>query len=163
MCFRVQLDCSVGGLDSEALYIDTEDGFRSERICQIASNYYKSFFDDNNLLSFKTQEVLTRIHVRKINTNADDLRNILINGQLDLFLDSYSNIKLIIIDSISYHFRYDYEYENDFRTQQLLEIASKLKQIAFEKNIAVRIYFLKKQLIYFIILDSHIKSSEIGE
>lgn len=161
LCFRVQLDPSSGGLGGEALYLDTEDGFRPERIEEIASNYYSNIYNDQNLLKFKIQEVMTRIHVRKVNTNADDLCNIIL--QLDSFFESYSNIRLLVIDSISYHFRYDYDYGNDHMTQQLLQIACKLKQLAHERNIAVSKASGKSWLNFCFQKDSDYKSSQASQ
>ena len=137
LCFRVQLDELQGGLDGEALYLDTENSFRPERIHQMALNHFKIDTTEQSLLEFKADEVLTRIHVRRINTNADDLCDVIINGQLDTFFDCHSNVRLLIIDSIAYHFRYDYVHSHDVRVQQLAQISSKLKQLAHERNIAV--------------------------
>ena len=154
LCFAVQLAFGKGGLYGEALYLGTEDAFRPERITQIAFNHFSKDTIEVNLLNFKIQEVLTRIHVRKINTHADDLYNIILNGELDSFLDFHSLVKLLILDSISYLFRYDYDNENAIRVQKLIRIASKLKEISHKRNIAVstkkkvNLYIIEKVFFY---------------
>lgn len=152
MCFKVQLNKSDGGLNARALYLDTENSFRPERIFQIAKNYYHQKMPniEENLLGLKAKQILDGIHLRNVNTNADDLYNIIINGQIDSFLESHPNIRLIILDSIAYHFRYDYEYDIRTRTKQLIYISNKLKQLANEKNLAVMHFFKYLFKNYFI-------------
>lgn len=147
MCFHSQLPRSEGGLNAEALYIDTEDSFRPQRIEQFARSYFHKANKPQRVIDFKLKETLTRIHVRKINTHADDLVDLFTNGELELFLESNSNIRLLVVDSIAYHFRFDYRQDSYMRNHQLSLIGSKLKQIAFDKNIAVSIVF---DFFYFI-------------
>lgn len=142
LCFRTQLGKSQGGLNGEVLYLDTECSFRPERIAEIGECFFRKQEIDSELIQFKIDELLAQIHIRNINTSADDLCNIILDGQLDLFLKEHSNIRLLILDSITYHFRYDYQYDNHIRNNQLMAIGNKLKQIAHEKNIAVGISFL---------------------
>ncbi|KAJ6219738.1 hypothetical protein RDWZM_005550 [Blomia tropicalis] len=137
LCFCIQLDFECGGLEAEALYIDAENSFRPDRIREIAFNYFHSI--EPNLLKFKIEEILDRIHVRRINTNVDDLCDVILNGELETFFEFHSNVRLLILDSIAYHFRYDYQYDNNRRIQQLVQISFKLRQIAHERNIAVLI------------------------
>lgn len=139
MCFKVQLNKFNGGLNAKALYFDTENSFRSERIYQIAKNYYQQKLPniEDNLLDLKLKQIFNGIYVRSIKTDADDLYKIIVNGQLESFLETHPDIRLIILDSIAYHFRYDYQYDNRTRTRQLISISNKLKQIAYEKNLAV--------------------------
>lgn len=136
-CFRVQLSKQQGGIDGDAIYVDTEDSFRSERIREMVSNYLKSFQIEESIVQFRKDEVLTRIHVRKLNTHADDLCDFFFNGELDSYLNEHPNVKLLVIDSMAYHFRYDYVHQNHVRVQQLAQITSKLNEIAYTRNIAV--------------------------
>ena len=137
LCFRVRLDASEGGLNGEALYLDTENSFRPERIKEMAMNYYCDRIQEEHLLKKRIEEILMGIHCRYVNTHADDLLTMIIDGQLESFLDHHSNVRLLILDSIAYHFRYDYQHESSHRIVQLMTIANKLKQLAHERNMAI--------------------------
>ena len=79
--FRVQLNSKEGG---DALYLDTEDSFRPERIYEMAINHFRRTITNEKLLQFKANEVLTRIHLRKVNTNVDNLLDIVLNWRISL-------------------------------------------------------------------------------
>lgn len=149
LCFRVQLPLKQGGLNGEVLYIDTEDSFRPERLQQIATNYFRRRKTalSEQIIAFKVEETLTRIHLRKMNTNAEQLLELLSSddsgdggGELGAFLDAYANVKLIIIDSVAYHFRYNYDnVQQEVKTHQLTKLAKRLRAIAHRRNIAILI------------------------
>ena len=145
-CFRVQLNVNCGGLHGEALYFDTEGNFRDSRIIEMAQNYFSSTTKTPNLLRFKTNEVLTRIHVRRI-TSVHDLCNNILSGHLDSFLAAHINVRLFILDGIAYPFRYDCPYSKNKRMHLLELIACKLKQIARERNVAVS-HNARKLILY---------------
>lgn len=56
---------------------------------------------------------------------------------LSTFLDEHPNVRLIVIDSISVHFRQGFE-EMGHRTRLLNQVAQKMMRIAETRNIAVR-------------------------
>ena len=93
LCVTVQLPKDKGGLDGGALYIDTENSFRPERIVQIAKRYN---LDPNKVLSrIVYAEALTADHQMYLLDNAD--------AQL-----KEHNVRLIIIDSLVAHFRSEF-------------------------------------------------------
>lgn len=141
LLFSMQLSIKVqlNSFPGEALYLDTEDSFRPERISQIASNILASEISNGKNPVIDIDTILSKIHVKKINTSADDLWSLVLNGQLESYFDVNPSICLLIIDSIAYHFRYDYVHSDQMRIQQLVEILTQLKQIALERNIAVRV------------------------
>jgi DNA repair protein RadA len=93
LCVNAQLGKKQGGLDGGALYIDTENTFRPERIAQIAKRYN---LDPNKVLSKVIYaEALTADHQMYLLENADTQ-----------FKEH--GIRLIIMDSLVAHFRSEY-------------------------------------------------------
>jgi DNA repair protein RadA len=82
-----------GGLDGEAIMIDTENTFRPERITQMA-----------NALDLDPDEALKKIHVaRAFNSHHQML---LVDKASELAREH--NIRLFIVDSLTAHFRAEY-------------------------------------------------------
>lgn len=93
LCVNVQRSVEDGGLDGHAIYIDTENTFRPERIEQMAEAWG---MDD--------QEALERIHVaRAYNSNHQML---LVEKAAEL-CRQYP-VRLIVVDSLTAHFRAEY-------------------------------------------------------
>jgi len=82
-----------GGLDGDVIYIDTENTFRPERITQMARG-----------LDLDPNEVLKRIHIaRAFNSHHQIL---LVDKALELAKDNKA--RLVIVDSLTAHFRAEY-------------------------------------------------------
>jgi len=126
LAVNVQKSESEGGLgeNSSVLFIDTESTFRPERISQIAQA--------NGL---DPQKVLKNIYVAQaINS---DHQIILIEKAEEMIRKN--NIKLIIIDSLTSHFRSDYIGRGSLgeRQQKLNKHVHYLQKLADQYNIAV--------------------------
>lgn len=93
LAVNVQLPKDKGGLDGNCLFIDSEATFRPDRITAIARG-----------LGLDENETLKRIFVSRAYNS--DHQILLIDKAEDLI--SQNNIKLIIIDSLTSHFRADY-------------------------------------------------------
>jgi DNA repair protein RadA len=93
LCVNVQLPKSRGGLEGGALYIDTENTFRLERITQMSTH-----------LGLDPSEVLKGIIFAEA-VNSD--HQMLILDKADRWIKEY-NVRLIIIDSLTSHFRSEY-------------------------------------------------------
>ena len=93
LCVNCQLSYEESGLEGNALYIDTENTFRPERIIQMA--------EAKNL---DYQSVLKNITVGRA-YNSD--HQILLIKEASKIVEE-KNIKLIIVDSIIGHFRSEY-------------------------------------------------------
>lgn len=89
----VQLPKEKGGLDGKALYIDTENTFRPERIIQMA-----------NGLELDPTEVLENIRVGKA-YNSD--HQMLLAEKAEKIIEE-ENIKLVVVDSLMGLFRAEY-------------------------------------------------------
>ena len=93
LCVTAQLPLEKGGLNSHAIFIDTESTFRPERIIQMAEAY-----------ELDADEVLEKIHVaRAYNSNHQML---LVEKVKELSREIPA--KLLIVDSLTSHFRAEY-------------------------------------------------------
>ncbi len=93
LCVNVQLPPERGGLGGAALYIDTENTFRTERIFQMSKNL--GLDPKEALKSIIFAEAYTSDHQMFLLENADKV--IKENG-----------VRLIIVDSLTSHFRSEY-------------------------------------------------------
>lgn len=98
VCFQLTVNATMsedkGGLDSDVIVIDTENTFRPSRIEQIAS-----------ALNLNEADVLDRVHVaRALNSSHQML--LLEEKAYDIARDR--KIGLIIVDSLTAHFRSEY-------------------------------------------------------
>ncbi len=93
LCVNVQLPPERGGLGGAALYVDTENTFRLERIVQMA-NFLG--LDPNQVVkNIIYAEAYTSDHQMFLLENADEIIKA-------------NNVKLIIVDSLTAHFRSEY-------------------------------------------------------
>lgn len=130
LAVNVQLPKEKGGLSegnniAEAIYIDTEGTFRPERIVQMAKG-----------VDLNPDEVLKHIlYVRAF--NSDHQVNII--KRIPNLINEGRNIKLIVIDSITAHFRAEYVGRGVLaeRQQKLNQHLRDLLKIATVYNIAV--------------------------
>ncbi|MFX1398561.1 MAG: DNA repair and recombination protein RadA [Promethearchaeota archaeon] len=93
LCVNVQLPRELGGLEGNALYIDTEGTFRPERIIQMAE-----------ALDLDAKNVLKNIIFGRAYNS--DHQILLIKEAANLIKER--NVKVIIIDSLIGHFRSEY-------------------------------------------------------
>jgi DNA repair protein RadA len=93
LCVNVQLPKEQGGLEGNALYIDTEGTFRPERIIQMAEG-----------LDLDHKKILKNIIFGRAYNS--DHQILLIKEAANLIKER--NIKLIIVDSLIGHFRSEY-------------------------------------------------------
>ena len=93
LCVNVQLPPERGGLNGGALYVDTENTFRLERIVQMAK--HAGLDPEEVVKNIIYAEAYTSDHQMFLLENADEIiKN--------------NNIKIIIIDSLTAHFRSEY-------------------------------------------------------
>ena len=125
---QLAVNCTLpleeGGLDGDIFYIDTEDTFRPERITQMARGY-----------GLDPDQVLSRIHVARAYNSAHQM----------LLIDEIKrmskglNVKMIIVDSLTSHFRAEYIGRGMLanRQQKLNRHLKDLKQLADINNALV--------------------------
>jgi DNA repair protein RadA len=93
LCVNIQLPVDRGGLEASALYIDTENTLRPERIVQMATH-----------LGLDPQKTVRNIIYAEA-YNSD--HQILLLEKADAKIKE-NNIRLIIVDSLTSHFRSEY-------------------------------------------------------
>lgn len=93
MCVNVQLPAERGGLGGGALYVDTENTFRTERIIQMAQHMGLNPEDVIKKIIFA--EAYTSDHQMFLLENADKIIK-------------ENNVHLIVVDSLTAHFRSEY-------------------------------------------------------
>lgn len=103
LCVNVQLPREKGGLEGNALYIDTEGTFRPERIIQMAEAHD---LDHNKVLK-------NIVFGRAYNS---DHQILLIKEAANLIKEK--NIKIIVVDSLIGHFRSEYIGRGTLATRQ---------------------------------------------
>ena len=102
---NVQLPAGQGGLAGEAVYIDTESTFRPERIVDMAKG-----------AGLDPTEALSRIHIaRAFNSNHQML---LVQKAQELARER--PIRLIVVDSLTAHFRSEYVGRGELAPRQQL-------------------------------------------
>jgi DNA repair protein RadA len=115
------LPLDQGGFDGEVFYIDTEDTFRPERISQMAE-----------AVGIDPQDALDRIHVARAYNSAHQILLVDEIKRMSKNLD----VKLIIVDSLTSHFRAEYIGRGMLapRQQKLNRHMKELKQLADVQN-----------------------------
>ena len=93
LCVNVQLPPEQGGLDGAALYIDTENTFRTERIFQMSQSL--GLDPEQAIKKIIFAEAFTSDHQIFLLENADKVIK-------------ENNVRLIIVDSLTSHFRSEY-------------------------------------------------------
>lgn len=93
LCVNVQLPPEKGGLGGSALYIDTENTFRTERIFQMAKS--QGLDPQEVIKNIIFAEAFTSEHQMFLLENADKVIK-------------ENRIRLIIVDSLTSHFRSEY-------------------------------------------------------
>ena len=93
LCVNVQLPPERGGMGGAALYIDTENTFRTERIVQMAQH-----------LGLDPEEVVKNIIFAEAYTS--DHQMFLVDNADKVVKEN--GIRLIIVDSLTSHFRSEY-------------------------------------------------------
>ncbi len=121
---NVQLPKEKGGLDGKVVFIDTEGTFSAERIKQMAEAQ-----------GMDAKQVLENIfHIRA----EDSEHQIVIVEKLDSLIER-ENVKLIVVDSLTSHFRAEYAGRGSLgeRQQKLNRHVHKLQKLADKYNLAV--------------------------
>ena len=93
LCVNIQLPPERGGLNGAALYVDTENTFRLERIVQMSKHL--GLDPEQVVKNIIYAEAYTSDHQMFLLENADEIIKA-------------NNIKLLIVDSLTAHFRSEY-------------------------------------------------------
>lgn len=130
---QMAMQCSVqvllpndqGGLDGEALYIDTEGSLFPDRVSDLIKARLSGDTDP-------AQE-LAGIHYYRVH---DHVEQIAIVQLLPEILRQYPRIKLIVMDSVAFHFRHSFK-DVSLRTRLLTSLGLQLAKIAKSFDLVV--------------------------
>ena len=125
LAVNVQLNKEQGGANGKAVFIDTEGTFRPERIRQIA-----------DALGANSEKVLKNILIARA-FNSD--HQILLIDKIGEMIKNGEPIRLIIIDSLTAHFRAEFSGRGQLadRQQKLNRYLHDLMKIAEQYNLAI--------------------------
>jgi len=125
LAVNVQLPREKGGANGKAVFIDTEGTFRPNRIKQITES-----------LGANSEKVLKNIFVARA-FNSD--HQVLLLDKITEMIKQGEPIKLVIIDSLTAHFRAEYSGRGQLadRQQKLNRYIHNLMKLAEQHNLAV--------------------------
>lgn len=143
LAINVQLPAAFNGVAGEAVYVDTEGSFTPERAAQMATAFCghlkKIAAQRGDPVRAAAAEATTRdsllsgIHLFRARDATEQLAVV---DALPSFLDSHPAVRLVIIDSITFHFRQDFT-DMAARTRQLTQMAQTLMALAGDRELAV--------------------------
>lgn len=125
ICHTLAVMATRVGIESNVIFVDTQGTFRPERIVCIA-----------DARSFNTYYALSNIVYRTVTTSYEQE---FIIENIQSLIDSYKNIRLLVIDSVIGNYRAEYRgaYMLSKRQQKLYHFMHKLSSIAQSNGIAV--------------------------
>jgi len=125
LAVNVQLPVEKGGANGKAVFIDTEGTFKPSRVKQIAQN-----------IGANPEKVLKNIFVARA-FNSD--HQILLLEKISDIINNGEPIKLLIIDSLTAHFRAEFTGRGQLadRQQKLNRYLHNLMKLAEQYNLAV--------------------------
>jgi len=130
------------GLGGEAIYMDTEGSFIADRCMQIAGALVHKVLTsarelnrDTEKLSqtFSEETILNGIHHFRIYDYVEQLATL---ATLEKFLKENQKVKVLIVDSVAFHFRRGFE-DFSLRARVLMGMAQHLLKLAQQFDIAV--------------------------
>ncbi|KAG6749383.1 hypothetical protein POTOM_046428 [Populus tomentosa] len=142
LAVNVQMPSYCGGLGGKAIYIDTEGSFMGERAQEIAEACVEDISEYKRFLHKDLQACQGEIHGKDVLQNIYFFRicsyteQIALINYLEEFISDHKDVKIVIIDSVAFHFRQGFE-DLALRTRILGEMALKLVKLAKMCNLAV--------------------------
>ncbi len=149
LAINVQIPELFNGIGGEAIYLDTEGSFMVERVAEMAQEVSQHLLKLARSSSAKKSEAhlshlaaaenmtmerfLEGIHVFRAHDQTETIATI---NHLPAFLKSKTKIKVVVVDSIAFHFRQDLN-DTAARSRVLSALAQTLNQVAYEHNLAV--------------------------
>jgi RAD51-like protein 2 len=144
LCMQLAVDAtipeSLGGVDGQVVYVDTEGSFVANRCAQVAdalATHLRAMAEtrDADIPVLSAEEQLSRIHVIRCLSLAEQLGALL---ALPSIVESIAGppVRLIIVDSIAFHYRAE-SADPALRAKQLAAQAQVLHGLAMRRDLAV--------------------------
>ncbi|KAE8650272.1 DNA repair protein RAD51 homolog 3 isoform X2 [Cucumis sativus] len=142
LAVNVQIPGAFGGVGGKAVYIDTEGSFMVERALQIAEACIEDMSDYSVLLKknaiphqiqIEPKDILENIFYFRVCSYTEQIA--LIN-YLDKFITEHKDVKVVIVDSVTFHFRQNFD-DLALRTRLLSEMALKFMKLAKKFSLAL--------------------------
>jgi len=133
-CVSAWLPEDIGGLGAQSVYLDTEGSFSPHRARQMAdamAAYVNRLRPDAP--SVTGEHVLDSIAVARAHDAESQLAFV---RHLKEYLTEHPGVALVVVDSIAFHFRYDFA-DMSKRTRTLTRMAQQLNAVAAGCNVAV--------------------------
>ncbi|KJE92059.1 RAD51C protein [Capsaspora owczarzaki ATCC 30864] len=134
---------AIGGLEGEAVYIDTEGSFiieRSEDIAEggvrFAAELVASQLPPQQAIGLggmTAQQVLAGIHYFRVH---DYIEQLALVNILPEFLAEHPAVRVIIVDSVAFHFRHHFD-DMALRTRLLNGMAQSFLKMAIDSSVAI--------------------------
>mmetsp|Transcript_9562 Transcript_9562/g.43545 ORF Transcript_9562/g.43545 Transcript_9562/m.43545 type:complete len:389 (+) Transcript_9562:130-1296(+) len=143
LCVSVQMPKAFGGYEGSAVYIDTEGSFMAERAREMARATVGHLFSISRFLpkqpsgsdplaQFTEEAILDRFHLFRCHEITELLAVV---ESLPTYVKAHG-VKLVVIDSIAFHFRQDFK-DMALRTAILAKMTSQLLNLAKSEQLAV--------------------------
>uniref|UniRef100_A0AAZ3RHQ4 DNA repair protein RAD51 homolog 3 n=1 Tax=Oncorhynchus tshawytscha TaxID=74940 RepID=A0AAZ3RHQ4_ONCTS len=144
LCIQLSVDVQIpacfGGLGGKSLYIDTEGSFLVQRavdLAQAAVEHCGLLAEDSEqqeaLKGFTVETILSNLFLVRCHDYVELLAETYLLAD---FLAQHPGVRLVVIDSIAFSFRHDFE-DLSQRTRLLNGLAQRLIQMATNHNVAV--------------------------
>jgi RAD51-like protein 2 len=140
VCVSVTIPIEMGGIGGGALYLDTEGSFSPYRVMDMAEAQYqllkKTISKRNITLSSplpSKEDIATRIRYCRARDLTEQMAFI---RCLSDILEKHPDIKLVIVDSVAFHFRHDFQ-DLSMRAKLLSRLAQTLNSCAAQYNVAI--------------------------
>jgi len=152
LCLQLAVDVTIpaafGGIDGDCLYIDTEGSFAVDRVLDMTEavlchldrvahsrgppELRAAQIEALNALA-SPESLLKRIHYCRVHNCAE---LVAIITTLDEVVSTYTRVKLVVVDSVAFHFRQDFADMRE-RARLLSNVAQGLNTAAAKLGLAV--------------------------
>ncbi|XP_047443374.1 DNA repair protein RAD51 homolog 3 isoform X2 [Mugil cephalus] len=144
LCLQLAVDVQVpqcfGGVEGQAVYVDTEGGFVLQRLVDVATaavRHCSLLAEDaeqrDAMATFTVETVLSNIFLVRCRDYEELLSELLL---LPDFLSQHPRVRLLVIDSVAFPFRLLFD-ELSLRTRLLNRLALQLNAMATSHHVAV--------------------------
>jgi len=143
LAINVQLPVEFSGLDGEAVYIDSEGSFSKERFSDMAQGFLQHLRKVSQARrdpererasnTMSVQGMMQKLHYFRVRDASEQLAVVEL---LPSFLLQHPRVKVIVMDSVAFHFRQDFD---DFgaRTRILNQMSQQLMSLSNSYQLAV--------------------------